>query len=222
MTSRQPPLVFFFPQRKRNKAVLLLLRVQGLTSAAERFPGWGHPALWCPSARPTPWSWRCPEAREGDGRVREGRGEEEVGGEGDERRAQRWQKWLHVCQKEGTGEKLFKQGKGTKRRGKGGWEQRGQEWCAWGKGSTLLIRLTKQKTWRKETHKHLTQLWREHEFQTIHGWGQMHRQENAKEFKEFNTTVKSGFFTSLQLNFHVPQKGNCATEIMLVRGVRVQ
>lgn len=59
--------------------MLLLLRVQGLTSAAELFPGWGHPALWCPSARPTPWSWRCPEARERDGRVKEGRGERREG-----------------------------------------------------------------------------------------------------------------------------------------------
>lgn len=50
----------------------------------------------------------------------------------------------------------------------------------------------------------------------------MNRQENAKEFKEFNTKVKSGLFTSLQLNFHVPQKGNCVTEVMLVRGVLVQ
>lgn len=54
----------FLTLRKRNKAIFLLLKVQGLTSAAELFPGWGHPALWSQSARPTPWSWCCPEARQ--------------------------------------------------------------------------------------------------------------------------------------------------------------
>lgn len=54
-------------QRKGNKAALSPLGAQGLTSAAELFPGWGHPALWCLSARPTPRSWCCPGARHGDG-----------------------------------------------------------------------------------------------------------------------------------------------------------
>lgn len=133
--------------------MLLLLRVQGLTSAAELFPGWGHPALWCPSARPTPWSWRCPEARERDGRVKEGRGERREG-------SWRWG-WREAsaemtkvtkCMPErGDRRENVQIGKGGKKRGKGGWEQRGQEWCAWGEGSTLLIRLIKQKTWEGNT-----------------------------------------------------------------------
>lgn len=46
---------------------------RGLTSAAELFPGWGHPALWCLLALPTPWSWYCPEAADAETDEWEGR-----------------------------------------------------------------------------------------------------------------------------------------------------
>lgn len=80
ISSRHPPHHVLLRGRE-NKAALSPLGAQGLTSAAELFPGWGHPALWCLSARPTPRSWCCPGARHGDGCERRTGGRTAVCGE---------------------------------------------------------------------------------------------------------------------------------------------
>lgn len=139
----QGTLCLFLTQRKTNKAILLLLRVQGLTSAAELFPGWGHPVLWCLSAPPTPWSWRCPEARHRDGCEERTMDQESTS----KRKAQEWRWWEWWLEQEWSRDKTENVlRRGQRKRNRESVTAWGHEWWMGGKRRSLLISLTKQKT----------------------------------------------------------------------------
>lgn len=114
-----------------------------------------------------------------------------------EQRWQEWQQWVgqerNRCEKEGTRQKILKEGKGTKRRARA----EGTRMVHGGREELPADTSNKTKdTGRK--HKHLAQLEREQDFQTIYGWQEMHTDKRIQKnlTAQRNLTYESALNTS--------------------------
>lgn len=166
----------------------MLLSVKALTAAAELFPGWGHPALWCLSALLARRSWRCPEARDVETNVWEKGGKfkkkKKKGGGGLEMQPEMiliiqewWTKWMQL--KRNALIHIWRENKSRR-------DMSGMQ----GKKLSSLLFVSKKTKVKGRKFKHIAA---EHERQTMHGWQEM----------QTDKTIQTNFALCCNLLFRI-------------------